>query len=414
MTGAEALDAAAGLIGAGRLDQADAVLRTLAAGSADAAPGTGIDPLRLDTLAAVIAQARGEHDRAIRILSRVLDHDPDLAVARFHLAESLFAQRRDRRAAYHFRLAGPGLAAPDARRALGRLRQIEDRRVFAVGFRAAVVPDSNLNTATDEATQVIYGVEQTLNDDGALARSGVGFSTSATLTATPKLRGRLRGEARATALFIDHENAQFDYGRASLEAGPRWQGRRVNASLLATHARDLYGGERVSERTGARLSVGAPLTRRTRLRGSLAAAHRDHRRDGLDGWIFEGTAAAQRAVGGRSVVGGHASLQRTEAASAAQSEWRLGGGLFASREVPGGITLTAAPALWWRWSDEAAPGQAQREDATLAGTLSATKRRLAVGGVAPVVSYAYSRNFSTVGLYEYERHRVDVGVTSRF
>ena len=51
---------------------------------------------------------------------------------------------------------------------------------------------------------------------------------------------------------------------------------------------------------------------------------------------------------------------------------------------------------------------------TLTGTVSATKRRLAVGGVAPVVSYAYTRNLSTVGLFEYERHRVDVGLTSRF
>ena len=409
MSAGEALDAAAALIGRGHLTQADAVLRTLAS-----APPGRIDAARLDTLAAVIAQARGEHDRAVRILSRVLDHDPDLAVARFHLAESLFALRQDRRAAYHYRLAGPGLAPPDARQAILRLRAIQDRRVLTVSLRAAVVPDTNLNTATDEARQVIGGIEQTLNDDGALARSGVGLSASLDVAATPKLRGALRAEGRLTAQVQEQEGARFDYARAGIEAGPRWQGERVTASLLATHARDAYGGEAVSESTGAVFRLGAPLTQRLRTGATLSATHRDHRRDGLDGWTYAGALSAQRAVGGRSLVGGHATAARTHAASAAQSAWRAGGGLFASREVVGGVTLSAAPALYWRTADAAAPGQERREDVTLTGTVSATKRRLAVGGVAPVVSYAYTRNLSTVGLYAYERHRLDVGLTSRF
>ena len=409
LSGEEAMAAAAAMIDAGRLGAADEVLRTLAG-----APPERIDMLRLDTLAAIVAQGRGEHERAVLVLSRVLDHDPDLAVARFHLAESLFALRRDRRAAYHYRLAGPGLAPPDAKRAILRLRAIQDRRVFTASFRAAVVPDTNLNTATDEARQVIAGIEQTLNDDGALARSGVGLSASLDLAAIPKLRGRLRAEARLTAQVQEQEGARFDYARAGVEAGPRWQGERITASLLGTHARDTYGGERVSESAGAALRLGAPLTRRVRTSATLSATHRDDRRDGRDGWTYAGALSAQRAVGGRSMVGGHVTAARIDAGAASLSAWRAGGGLFASREVAGGVTLSAAPAAYWRLADEAAAGQDRREDVTLTGTVSATKRRLAVGGVAPVVSYAYTRNLSTVGLFDYERHRVDVGLTSRF
>ena len=410
MTGAEAVDAAASLLAQGRVDAADSILTTLGDG-----PGQGVDPLRLEGLRAVVDQTRGDHVRAIARLERILDQAPDLAIARFHMAESLFALRRDRRAAYHYRLAAPGLTRVHAREAAARLREIEDRRVVRLNLRAAVAPDTNFNNATDEAQQVIYGVEQTLNDDGALARSGVGLSTSADLTLTPRIKGPWRAEARFTGRLQDQSNADFDYVRGGVEIGPRWQGERVTASVLGTYARDAYGGEALSEVFGARMRLNVPLARRTRMGVDLSGARTDHRRDGLDGWTWAGAAFAQRALGGRAVVGGQASLARIEVESDAQDAWRYGGGLFASKEVPGGITVTVAPALFRREHDAPLAGQAEtRVDTTMTAGVSATKRSLAVGAVAPLISYTYTKNASSVDLFDYDRHRVDIGVTSRF
>ena len=417
MSGAEALEAAAGLLEQGRVDAADGILVTLAEAGAGTDPSgaDGIDPMRLDGLRALVAQTRGAHEDAIAILERVLDRDPDLAIARFHMAESLFALRRDRRAAYHFRLAAPGLTRTHAKEAAARLREIEDRRVVRVRLRAAVVPDTNFNTATDEAQQVIFGVDQTLSDDGALARGGVGLSASADLSLTPRIKGPWRAEARLTGRAQDQSNADFDYFRGGVEFGPRWQGRRVTASVLGTYARDAYGGKALSEVFGARMRLNVPLAQRTRMGVDLSGAKTDHRRDGLDGWTYAGAAFAQRALGGRTVVGGQASVQRIDVAADAQDAWRLGGGLFASKELRGGVTVTLAPAIYRREADAVEPGQEERRsDTTLTATVSATKRSLAIGGIAPLISYTYTKNASTVGLYDYERHRVDLGLTSRF
>ena len=410
MTGAEALDAAATLVEQGRLDAADLILRTLA--TADEAH---VDPLRRDTLAGVVAQARGDHLRAVGLLERVLDRAPDVAVARFHLAESLFALRRDRRAAYQYRLAAPRLPRALAKEAAARLREIDDRRVVSVRLRAAIVPDSNFNTATDKARQVIFGVEQTLNDDGALARGGVGLSASADVTLTPKVKGPWRAEARLTGRVQDQSNADFDYVQGGIELGPRWQGERVAASVLGIYRHDAYGGDALSDVFGARMRLNVPLARRTRTGADVSAVRTDHRRDGLDGWTYAGAVFAQRAIGGRAVVGGQASLARIDTDSPVQDAWRVGGGVFASKEVRGGITVTAAPSIFRREADETAPGhQARRVDTTLVASISATKRGLAVGGLAPLLSYTYTRNASSVGLFDYDRHRVDLGVTTQF
>lgn len=418
MTGAEALDAAVALANQGRLDAADEIVRTLAAaqaGTPDARREPPVDPVRLRMVAGVVAQAKGENDRAKGLLEDVLDAEPGLAVARFYLAESLFALRHDRRAAYHFRLAAPGLPLPLGRAAAARLRELDDRRVLAVRLRAAVVPDSNFNTATDKARQVLFGVEQTLNDDGALARGGIGLSASADVTLTPRIKGPWRAEARLTGRLQDQSNDDFDYWQAGVEVGPRWQGGRVAASLLGTYRRDAYGGERLSDVFGARMRMNVPLARRTRIGADLSAARADHRRDGLGGWTYAGSIFGQRAVGGRAVVGGQASLTRIDTASDAQDAWRVGGGVFASKELRGGITVTAAPSVFRREADETAPGHdARRRDTTLIASVSATKRSLAVGGLAPLVSYSYTWNQSSVDLFDYDRHRVDLGVTTQF
>ncbi|MBB4658137.1 surface lipoprotein assembly modifier [Parvularcula dongshanensis] len=410
ISGDRALDVAADLVARGRLDQADEILRRLAEGDPAA-----LDMIRLDALAAEIAAARGEHERAVFILGNVLDHDPSLATLRLRMARSLFELRQDRRAAHHLRLARPQLSGEDSEQARRLLAAIEARRVFSLRFAAALLPDSNVNTATSEATQVIGGIEQTLQDDGALARSGLGLSTRLTAMALPKITSRLRGEARADVALTDQSNIDFDYLTYGGEAGLRWQGGRLRASLLGTAEAQRFGGEPYAEGFGGRVRLTAALDARTQGGVEFGVTDTDFVRDAYDGMTYDAAFSLQRAAGTATLLGVQAAGARHDARDPAQSYWRVGGALSATREVAGGVTLTAAPGLVFRTYDEAAAffGQ-RREDLTVSGTLAAAKRDFQLHGFAPQLSYTYVRNDSTLGLYDYERHRVSLGLTRAF
>lgn len=47
-------------------------------------------------------------------------------------------------------------------------------------------------------------------------------------------------------------------------------------------------------------------------------------------------------------------------------------------------------------------------------TLGATLRQASVRGFAPVVRLAYERNISTVGLFDFSRTGVELGITRAF
>lgn len=48
------------------------------------------------------------------------------------------------------------------------------------------------------------------------------------------------------------------------------------------------------------------------------------------------------------------------------------------------------------------------------GTLGATFRQFTVAGFAPVVRLSHERNISTVGLFDFARTGVDIGITRAF
>lgn len=415
MGAADAMGVAERLIAREELGQADMILRTLATGGA--AEAGGIDPVRLDVLAAEIALKRGDAARAEVLLAHVLDHDPTLAEARLGLGMALYEQRRDRRAAHHLRLAGPGLPRPLRRQAREALARIADRRVFSASLSAALAPDTNVNTATRQAEQTVFGQEQVLNDDGALARAGVGLSTSVQVAATPRLHGALRAEARTTVQLTDQSNAELDFLSYEAEAGPRYQGRRLTASVLGLAGRQRYGGQAHAESRGGRVRVSSGVLP-WRLRGTadLSVRHTDYvRSDAADGVTYAGSVFLSRAFGPRTLIGGFALGARHDAAAGTQSHWRGGGGLSLTREVAGGVTMRLAPSVTYRRTDEvAAAFGARREDVTGSASFSVTKRGLAISGLSPLLTYAYTRNASTVGFYDFDRHRVNVGFTRAF
>ena len=60
------------------------------------------------------------------------------------------------------------------------------------------------------------------------------------------------------------------------------------------------------------------------------------------------------------------------------------------------------------------PFTARRKEWFLRGSVGATFRQIEVAGFSPVVRVAYERNTSTVGIYDYRRTTIDLGITRAF
>ncbi|MEM9234454.1 MAG: tetratricopeptide repeat protein, partial [Pseudomonadota bacterium] len=97
-SGEGALVIAARMIEEDKLDEAEAVLRTLSTGDPDK-----LDMRLVDALAAKIAYKRGHPEEALRILEAMVAHAPADWKRRYDLVQLLIAEKKDRRARYHIR-----------------------------------------------------------------------------------------------------------------------------------------------------------------------------------------------------------------------------------------------------------------------------------------------------------------------
>ena len=183
----------------GQLTEAEAILLTLAK-----APRDNEMAVQVHFLRGLIAAARGEHRDAVGAFRDILDRHPYYVRVRFEMARSLYALRWDRAATYHFRLCLGGGLPPEVDGLVKQyLAAIDGRRVWRLQLDAAIRPDTNINQATDDPLAIEPLTGQVLNDDGALARSGLGLSSSLFGQYTPKLRRSLRLHSEASLHWTD-------------------------------------------------------------------------------------------------------------------------------------------------------------------------------------------------------------------
>ena len=158
-----------------------------------------------------------------------------------------------------------------------------------------------------------------------------------------------------------------------------------------------------------------PLGKRTQLDVSASAGHNDFRQNDLqDGAAIDVGVALERAFDARS--GGRISLAAQRLAARDPGYASVGGGvnLLYYREV-GRSTLFLSGGLSHLGGDDRLfLFPRRRIEWLLRGAAGITLRQLQVKGFSPVVRISHERNFSTVGLFDFTRTGVDVGITRAF
>ncbi|MBQ1498800.1 MAG: DUF560 domain-containing protein [Sphingomonas sp.] len=432
----------------------------LAAGvsHAQTAPDAPPAPPRIEGLSAVqLFEAAGRADKAgdpaaAETIYRALTGDPDAEVraeARFRLGTLYERQRRFRDAALVFRqlldekpgaarvrieLAAALAAIGDEGAARRELRQaqagglppqvalvvnqfataLRSRKPIGASFEFGLVPDSNINRATDSATLDTIIAPLDLSRD-ARQTSGLGVRAAGQAYLRAPLARDLSFLPRVSGQGVLYRHSAFNDVSASAQLGLEWSPGRERIRPSAGASFRWYGGRLYARTATATIDWQHPLDGKSQLGAALTAGTTDYRLNDLqDGMLWNASIAYERAFDARS--GGGVTLVGTRQTA------RDPGYATAS----GGVDL-----LYWREFGKTSAfvtlggrrleGDARlflfpdrRREWTLSAGGGATLRALAWHGFAPLVRIEFERNWSTVGLYDYRRVAGTFGITRAF
>ena len=425
---AGAIAEAQSLVDAGRFAEALVVLEPLVRGG-KFEPNT----LFLFGLAAVEASqqpGRAEEDReallngAIAAFREMLIERPDLVRVRLELARAFFLRGKDSLARRHFEqvLAGD-LPPPVVANVQRFLATIRARKRWQVYFGAALAPDSNIGSASDERFIEIHigGVPLPFRRDlKELTTSGVGLSLWTGGEYQHPLGDRVRLRAGGDLSRREYARGDFDQTNLGVHLGPRWLAdARTDLSLLGSARRSLVAGSGDYDALGGRFEARRWLTPRVPVTGRASWHDRRYREDShLDGpardlslsasWVATPTVRLDGALGYRTE---RPALVRNRNSS----RWvRVG----VRKALPKGFSLGASAQLRWtdyegEWPPHTPPGEI-REDRTRTLSASVHHRRFTLYGFSPELALTNEARTTNAQLYDYRKNAAELRFVRQF
>lgn len=376
------------------------------------------DPIQLRFLRGLALIEAGQPDAAIAELAPVLARFPGLTRIRLELARAYFEAGQDDRAERQFRQVLGGDLPPAVRRnVLAMLDRIQRRQRWSGTLRAALAPDTNISSGTDNQTITLFGQQFDL-DERARQKGGVGVEAAGSLTRTfGEPSDRNRPQIGGSVFLRDYANDEFDDYTLSLAGGVERRIPRGRVYAGPRVSRRWYGGEALSDTYGLELRGERRLMPRVLGYGSVFAGQRRDLRDSdrEDAELANAFLGLSHPLSSRITVSGGVGLRREYAEESFDSLTRLAAETAVAAEMPWGFRVTLAPGASVEFRDGRNPlFEARENKRTYRATLSVTNRLISFLGLSPAVSLQLTRQASEVSLFDYDRARVLIGVESAF
>lgn len=406
---AEDVVAVAGqLVDAGRFDDALILLDRLAS------DGTGGS--ERDFLDGMVALARKDFARAEAMFRKLVAGDPSLVRVRLELARTLFLEKKDEEADYHFRLAIAARPDPGVIASVKRFREaIRQRRAWRFNLNFGIAPDSNINSATNTERVEVLGLPFELSPQSR-ARSGTGIIVGGDASVRLRRAAKIPLHLAAFGRMVRYPDHDFDDIYVGGEAGPEFRVSGGRLRVAATGLQRWYGGSPLVTSLGGRINFDKVVGGRLGMEAALGIRHNAYSgRADVDGWDLEASFAANRALGKSAVGFAYVSVTRAIARDPGQSNWQGRVGLGVLKEVGWGLRPQIALEASRQVND--APlilFGGIRRDWRLQASASIYKRDWNLAGFAPSVRISWTRNFSTLPIYDQRRLRAEFGITKAF
>jgi outer membrane protein len=398
-----------------------AVLLTLsicgATTTAVQAKSAGLDPaIEREFVDGLAAFTGKDYPYAEAMFRKILDRDPSLLRVRLELARTLFMEKKDEQADYEFRLAAAAHPpAIVARNIIGFREAIRARRSWRFNFDIGFVPDSNINSATDEHFVDIYGLPFRL-DPSARARSGTGLFTGGDASVRLNRFGKVPIYLGVYGRWTRYDDHRFGDAYAGTEVGPEFKlaGGRIRAT--ATGLIRWFGRRPLVGSMGGHLDYEKLVGGKWTIGGTFLLRHNDYaRRRDVDGWDAEARVSADKPLGPTTVGFVYAGLERSWANDPGEAFWKERIGIGMLKEIGWGLRPLITVDLAHQGGDgPLAPFGKRRRDWLMQGSFSIYKRDWNLEGFAPSLSLTITRNYSTLPLYQERRVRGEVRLTRAF
>jgi hypothetical protein len=212
-----------------------------------------VDQIEILFLTGMIAVGQQQWTRAEDAFRRIVDRHPDLPRVRLELARALYEQGKDPGARHHFELALAGkLPAAAEANVLGYLERIRRRKLWAVDISAGVLPDSNINTGTNQQVINIGGLPFTLSSE-AREQSDVGLVIAASGWRGARLTNDWQMRGFASLLRRDYFDSRYDDMITRIGAGPRYVVGNAEFGVAPFFAERRFGNDIFNRSTGLRI-----------------------------------------------------------------------------------------------------------------------------------------------------------------
>jgi len=346
----------------------------------------------------------------------IIDEQPNAVRVRLELARILAMMGDEGGARAQLRQAQAGGLPPEVQQVVDRFATaLRSNKTFGGTFEAAFAPDSNINRATSAKTLDTVIAPLTLSDD-ARAQSGLGLRMAGQIYARARLSPSLSLVPRLSGDGTFYRRSAFNDLSGSTLLGLEWQsgsGDRLMPSAGFTWR--FYGGDLYARTKTADLRWIHRVGRRGQLDTSFSYGRTTYVQNALqDGDLISLGVSIERALTARSGVGFSLNGLRQTAVDRAYATTSGGATLLGWHDL--GKTTLFANLTARRLESDARINifPDRRKEWFLRAGMGATFRQIEVAGFSPVVRTAFERNISSVGIYDYRRFNVDVGITRAF
>ncbi|BCA60444.1 tetratricopeptide repeat protein [Sphingomonas sp. HMP6] len=365
-------------------------------------------------LGMLLAEEKRYKDAAI-VLRALLDEKPDGARVRMELARVLVLLGDSDGARRQLRQARSGALPADVAVVVDQFTNaLRTTKRFGGSIDVAIAPDTNINRATNAVTLDTVIAPLTLSRD-ARERSGLGARLAGQGYARLPIANRMALLGRVSAAASLYGETQFNDVSASLALGPEVTLPRDRIRPTATLTNRYYGGVFYARTIGGAINWTHVVGRRGQIEIDASAARADYSLNDLQsGSIYNASLAVERAFTPR--MGGSITVSMDRQIARDPGFANTSGGVTALvwRDVK---TATLFGTVTYRHLDADARlllYTARRYDNFVRIGTGLVLRKLALLALAPVARFAYERNRSSVGIYDYRRLSVELGVTRAF
>ncbi len=381
----------------------------------------------LELLAARLFIREKNYSQAAAIYRRILIDNPSLIQVRLELGYVYFLMKEDDKARYNLRLVLAEKELPPQVRndIFNLLDVIRRRKSWGIYVSVGITPDTNVNTVSGRRLSCLNFMGIPICRELDNAETDIGFQGLASLEYIYKFTDSWGLKSRLTVDAIDYQDKQYSFWGIGSSLGPRYVTDFAEYSIGVGYRQQWNDEHRYNYAPGAYAEMSTDLSRKLSFydRFSYNKINYNIREyQVFNSHNYANYARLVYSLNNYSYMTLSAGVSYEDSRYKWNSYWRQNYGVGYGRELPWGFIIYVEPNFSvsqyrdrrYFVNGKGGVEQWKRKDVMCGIYLSLSSKLLRVYNITPTLNYIYNKRTSNVFNYEYERSRLELGISRSF